>query len=51
MGTTDLPGMHNAQKRPAGGKAKQGNADYHKGKVIELADRKDPGEQDFKGEG
>jgi hypothetical protein len=51
MGSIDSPGMQDAEKRSAGGKAKQGDTDHHKGKMIELADRKDPGEQDFKGEG
>jgi len=51
MRASDPAGIDNAQKRPTGGKAKQGDADYHKGKVIELTDRKDPGEQDFKSEG
>ena len=51
MGAPDLHGIQNAQKSPAGGKAEQGDADYHKGKMIELTDRKDPREQNFKGEG
>ena len=48
MEAADLTGIHNAQKRPAGSKSQECNADYHKGKVIELADGKDAGEQDFK---
>ena len=39
------------QKGPAGAEAQQGQTDSHKGEMVELGDREEAGQVDFKGEG